>query len=576
MTGGAGESLAMSRRIALALLATTLFLALIAGQLFHAHQRIVADVGSVAHTHRVLERLHAVQTALGDAETAQRGFLLTGDESYLEPYRHAREALPALLRELGSLLANTPEQQRRLDELARLAREKLAELARTVQQRRAGETAAALTQAREGEGEALTDAIREQVAAMRRFEETLADRRDAELGDSVNHALLLGLAGVCVSFLFLLLMYWLVRHEAQRRREKEHEIERSNQRLTEALARSEALARELALLARMGELLQSSRELGEAYEIIHRLLPELLPRTAGAVSVINASETLVETVLTWGTPPEGLPEAFAPDECWALRRGRMHAGEEAGSAVPCPHLSGARGGEPVSAATCVPLVAYGETLGVLTACAGEADAIRALERTLQSVAEQVSLALANLRLQETLRSLSIRDPLTGVFNRRFMEASLERELARARRAQQPLGVLMIDIDRFKPFNDQHGHDAGDAVLAGFGELLRRSFREEDVVCRYGGEEFLVILPASEREQSHERAEALCAAVRGFEPYHERRPLPRITVSIGVACFPADGDSAESLVRAADAALYRAKDQGRDRVVVAGEGDRPQA
>jgi diguanylate cyclase (GGDEF)-like protein len=191
-----------------------------------------------------------------------------------------------------------------------------------------------------------------------------------------------------------------------------------------------------------------------------------------------------------------------------------------------------------------------------------------LQRTARGAGEQISLALANLRLQETLRSLSIRDPLTGVFNRRFMEASLERELARARRAGHSLGVLMIDIDHFKLFNDTHGHEAGDVLLAGFAELLRRSFREEDIVCRYGGEEFLVLLPGSSSDQTVARALSVCEAVRSFEPYHQRRPLGRISVSVGVASFPEDGSSDEALVRAADAALYRAKHEGRDRVVVA--------
>lgn len=129
---------------------------------------------------------------------------------------------------------------------------------------------------------------------------------------------------------------------------------------------------------------------------------------------------------------------------------------------------------------------------------------------------------------------------------------------------------MIDIDHFKPFNDTHGHEAGDVLLSGFGELLRRSFREEDIVCRYGGEEFLVILPGSASKQTHARAQRLCEAVRQFEPSFERRPLGHITVSVGVASYPQDGATDEALVRAADAALYRAKHDGRDRVVAASD------
>lgn len=564
------EPLAVSRRIAAWLLITVLILGLTAGVMYQAHERVVADVGSVERTYHVLDRLNTVLAAFGDAETAQRGFLLTGEDGDLDPYRRAALAVPAHLRELSELLAGESSQLARLGKLELLAHDKLAELERTVQLRRGGDASAALAVVREGDGRALMDAIRAQVAEMQRIETSISDQRNMELRDAVDKVLLLGVLGLAWSFGFLLLMYALIRREARRRRRGELELEHSNQRLAASLEQSEALTRELTMLARMGELLQSSRALSEAYEIVRRMLPELLPGSSGVIGIINPSQTLTETVASWGDAalPSSLRAVYAPDECWALRRGRLHAAHQTGSVLPCPHLGAERASQVAPSAMCVPLIAYGETLGVLTICAEGEGVLEALQRTARGTGEQISLALANLRLQETLRSLSIRDPLTGVFNRRFMEASLERELARARRAGQSLGVLMIDIDHFKPFNDTHGHEAGDVLLAGFAELLRRSFREEDIVCRYGGEEFLVLLPGSSSEQTTARALKVCEAVRSFEPYHQRRPLGRISVSVGVASFPEDGSSNEALVRAADAALYRAKHEGRDRVVVA--------
>ena len=565
------EPLAVSRRIAAGLLVTVLILGLTAGLMYQAHERIVSDVGSVARTHVVSERLDAVLAAMADAETGQRGYLLTGEDAYLDPYHRAALALPEQVRELEALLAGDSTQLARLAKLDQLTRDKLAELERTVHMHRSGDTRAALVVVRDGAGKAVMEAIRTQVTEMQRSETSLADHRNEELREAVDDALRLGLLGLTWSFGFLLLMYALIRREAKRRRSGEREIEQSNRRLAASLEQTEALARALTVLARMGELLQSSRALPEAYEIIRRMLPELLPGTSGALSMINPSQTIAETLASWGEQPASMRTVFAPDECWALRRGRLHSAQDTGSVLSCPHLSGEEPGATAPAAMCVPLIAYGETLGVLTVCStGDDDVLGALRRTARGAGEQISLALANLRLQETLRSLSIRDPLTGVFNRRFMEASLERELARARRARHSLGVLMIDIDHFKPFNDTHGHEAGDVLLAGFGELLRRSFREDDIVCRYGGEEFLVILPGSPLAQTHARALALCEAVRKFEPYYERRPLGHITVSVGVASCPEDGVSDEVLVRAADAALYRAKHDGRDRVVLAGD------
>src|SRR5690606_3673426 len=140
---------------------------------------------------------------------------------------------------------------------------------------------------------------------------------------------------------------------------------------------------------------------------------------------------------------------------------------------------------------CLPMIAQGEMLGVLTLSSGTAVTSENREIAI-AACEQISLAMANLKLQETLRSQSLRDPLTGLFNRRYLEASFEREIQRAERRQQPLSLLMIDIDHFKRFNDTFGHDAGDALLAQFGSLLGRVVRSDDVICRYGGEEFTIL------------------------------------------------------------------------------------
>jgi diguanylate cyclase (GGDEF)-like protein len=185
-----------------------------------------------------------------------------------------------------------------------------------------------------------------------------------------------------------------------------------------------------------------------------------------------------------------------------------------------------------------------------------------------TVAEQFALALANVRLRETLRGQSIRDPLTGLFNRRYMEETLDRELSRAQRERRPLSLLLLDIDRFKHFNDTFGHEAGDTVLASLGAMLRAMSRVGDVACRYGGEEFVLILPEASLPDARRRAEEIQDAIRGLRVTHGGRPLEGVRCSMGVAAFPEHGDSGGALLRAADAALYRAKREGRDQVVLA--------
>ena len=185
----------------------------------------------------------------------------------------------------------------------------------------------------------------------------------------------------------------------------------------------------------------------------------------------------------------------------------------------------------------------------------------------QTVAEQLGLAMGNLKLREMLRNQSIRDPLTGLFNRRYMEETLERELRRAERGQRPLCVAMLDLDHFKEFNDTFGHEAGDMMLSELGRLLRTTVRSGDVACRYGGEEFFLIMPELPADLAEQRFEAIRQAVKRLYITHRGQSIPAVTVSAGIATFPEHGAAAAELVRIADAALYRAKAEGRDRLVM---------
>jgi diguanylate cyclase (GGDEF)-like protein len=173
-------------------------------------------------------------------------------------------------------------------------------------------------------------------------------------------------------------------------------------------------------------------------------------------------------------------------------------------------------------------------------------------------------------LRETLQHQSLRDPLTGLFNRRYLEENLARELHRCARRRTPLSLLMIDVDHFKRFNDTHGHAAGDALLAQVGRTIAGSIRAEDMACRYGGEEFTVILPETDAATAHARAETIRRALESTSLVHLRQTLGPVTASIGVSTWPEDGTTPEVLLQVADAWLYRAKAEGRNRVLPASE------
>jgi diguanylate cyclase (GGDEF)-like protein len=261
---------------------------------------------------------------------------------------------------------------------------------------------------------------------------------------------------------------------------------------------------------------------------------------------------------------------YPASTCRALREGRTHVVEEVTSGTLCEHLPKPAPG----AYLCSPLPAQGRALGVIYVASLSTEdrptggVSEAKQRLAEAVAAQLGLGLANVKLREVLRIQSIHDPLTGLFNRRYMEETLEREVHRARRAGRPMSVLMVDIDRFKEKNDVFGHEGGDAVLREFGRLLREHLRKEDIPCRYGGEEFILVLPDAALQGAVRRAEQLREAVKRLSIPCEGGKIGSLTVSIGVAAFPEHGHDGHALLQAADTALYQAKREGRDRVSVA--------
>jgi diguanylate cyclase (GGDEF)-like protein len=215
------------------------------------------------------------------------------------------------------------------------------------------------------------------------------------------------------------------------------------------------------------------------------------------------------------------------------------------------------------------MMAQGEALGVLYLSATETGAFTQSKRELAiTVAEQIALALANLKLHEALQQQSIRDSLTGLFNRRYLEESLEREVSRAERKQQTVGIIMLDIDHFKRFNDTFGHDAGDTVLRELGIFLKKNIRGSDIACRFGGEELLIILPEADLSVTLQRAEQIREGIKHLNLHSRNQQLGTITLSLGVGIFPQHGITGDMVIQAADIALYQAKAQGRDRVIVA--------
>jgi diguanylate cyclase (GGDEF)-like protein/PAS domain S-box-containing protein len=356
------------------------------------------------------------------------------------------------------------------------------------------------------------------------------------------------------------------------RRVAEERLTDTNDRLLEAVADLEARNREIKLISEMGDFLQSCVVVEEAYQAIGQFSEQIFADVDGSLCVYKNSKDLLEVVARWGVP--GGQSVFDKNDCWALRRGRTHVMELGQAGLGCLHA-----GPMPSWSICVPMLAQGETLGILHVHGRPPDGddreptLAAQRQQLAvTVAEQLALAIANFRLRETLRLQSVRDPLTGLYNRRYLEESLERELRRSERAGNPMSLIMLDIDHFKDYNDRFGHEAGDRVLSLLGDFLKAHLRGSDIACRYGGEEFILLLPDAPLGVTVQRASTLREEVKKIPVKYGGATLEGITLSLGVATLRPSQSGAQ-LIRAADVALYEAKAKGRDQVAIAA-GDVP--
>jgi diguanylate cyclase (GGDEF)-like protein len=402
----------------------------------------------------------------------------------------------------------------------------------------------------------------------------------ALLMDRWKHAYGETLAGAAIAaslFAFTLRLALTQFHQQQEiahRKAAQKQLTASHQEVGRLLDDARRQTAEVTQVSELGSLLQACTSREEVFRLIPERLRRLFPGASGSISLLSASKNRVESAAQWGVRPTD--QIFSPEQCWALRRGCTHAHAGGRSNPRCSHLLGD------GASVCIPLIANGDAIGtlsiqdddpafpVLNPLNSDADssAFARRRQLAAAVAEHLSLAAANLGLRESLRLQAVRDPLTGLYNRRYMQEFLDRELHSARRKHRPVAVLMLDLDHFKRYNDNLGHSAGDRALVAVGETLQCSVRAEDIACRYGGEEFALILPECSLRQATVRAEEIRQRLQELRSQPGVQAAGLLTVSIGVAAFDETTDRVDLLLKFADDALYEAKRNGRDRVVVA--------
>ena len=373
-------------------------------------------------------------------------------------------------------------------------------------------------------------------------------------------------------------------------RRKELELDTQRQRSEEAekiaqtaLAQERERKREARGLSQLDEWLQSCKSLDELLLVVGKFLARLFVGSTGELYIYSNSRDVLDSACSWG-----LDETHAhiqPDECWGLRRGRLYQHGRDKVSFTCNHVSDEITDTFKTPYLCIPIIAHGDTVGLLhirfpnleiTNTASDDDEAEdgcstlppeLVEFTIRC-SERVSLAIANVKLRDELRDQSTKDPLTGLFNRRYFLERFRRELAQAARSKQPLSLISLDADKFKTFNDTHGHDAGDLVLRSISDTMMQLFEMPYTVARLGGEEFSILLPETPLDDALKMAEDLRMKVEKTTLRYDNRPLPKVTISAGIAAFPYHGATPQDLLRESDSALYRAKDDGRNRVVLA--------
>jgi diguanylate cyclase (GGDEF)-like protein len=489
-----------------------------------------------------LEQARLLQMALIDTRDGAQGFVTSGGLEYLERYLSGAKALastnPALLRDLDQYASAQPDTNAAAisGDVATLQTmwEKAVRL--TGDNQRTSAEATALSAHTWGVMERLRGKIAGYLDQLTAKEAEMVRRGDLE-----QEALQV-LNVVCAVIAIAGMGY-------------------AFRSIMRAIGSGSAARQQVEQLFSMTDMLQSATGQEDTNEVLRTTAASLLPGVSGALYVFNNSRDRLDLSTRWGHLSEDCADHITPASCWALKRGKPHLNRLEDGALRCTHASKGQ------ATLEIPMAARGQLYGLLEVISGDADATTMLGRIhpiASAMSDAMSLALSSIALREQLRNQALRDPLTGLYNRRFLEEMLGRMCVDAERRKTSISAIMIDLDHFKKLNDQHGHAAGDAVLRDVAAAILSCLRSVDVACRYGGEEMAVLLSDCSLEVTTGKAEQIRSRISELA----RAGGAAVTASLGVASIPETTSQASDLLPAADAALYEAKQQGRDRVVAA--------
>lgn len=541
--------------LALSAVGTVLFICAAAVTFYRNTHELVAARSLTEHLEEVVRQLETVSARLERLDYLTHNYLAEKNEGDRKTVQTTEAVVDSELSQLQKFIRDNNQRDQ-----ARGAHACVTELNRQLN------LLMASSQTTVVEGANLTRKIlecRDLIGRMEEDEGVLLIERAATADHNAHRNLIVGVVFLAVSLLGVLGLFGILLRDVWRQAETEDRVSHTNEQLKETVEQLKDQAAEIGLIISMREELQLCTTLEEAHRATVRCVAKALPKAKVAIAKVDSTRKMMEIAATSDDQTHILNE-FPVSACCGLRVGRPRRRKAGASEIECGHFLG----KPPEDYLCMPLVAHGETLGLLYIASPDAESSKDLDlhyRLMERASEVASVWTASLNLRLQLEEQSIHDGLTNLYNRRFMEIALERELLLAIRRKTDLSVLMMDVDHFKRFNDTFGHGAADQALRGVAEVLRQGARAEDIACRYGGDELLLILPGTVAEVARERAEEIRRRVSEMQLDIAGSGSMNVTVSIGVATFPQFGHTPEELVRSADRALYVAKSSGRNRV-----------
>jgi diguanylate cyclase (GGDEF)-like protein len=492
-----------------------------------------------------------VQLALLDIESGARGYTLSSRPDYLQPYGVGSQVLDdsrATLNKLDRFVAEISGSAPGTQTVSSLVAHLRSELSKMIDTARPGSAGGAEQLGHLDRTKATMDTLRQTMGQFLAAKASQANRAEDNL--AALQRLLLALqiiSGVAILTALFLAFRGVVSQSRAR-----------------AAAMGEAVRNrdQVEHLLSMADMLQSAMGYEDANAVLRATAGRLLPGLGGALYIFNNSRDRLDLSTAWSADgaETSHPQVIAPSQCWALKRGKPHVNRGTYGTLRCSHaLDGQSTLE-------MPMLARGEVYGLLQIFSDDPEGadVEAIKPLATALADSMSLALSSLALRERLRNQALRDPLTGLYNRRFMEEMLESFALQAERRNAPMSAIMIDLDHFKKLNDQHGHAVGDAVLRDVAGVIGASLRKTDVACRYGGEELIILLPDSDLAAARSKAEEIRKRIADLSPGEGIA----VSASLGVASIPQTSANPGDLLAKADAALYKAKQEGRNRVETA--------